>query len=394
MKVVYVLISTDPLGGASKSFMAMLAGLMAKGVQPTVVLPDKNGLYRVLSEMNVRTVVLDNYRPFTYPPYFDSFVDYLLYVPRLLGRIYLNWQSARKLTGILRKERPDIIHTCVSVINFGYKAARTLHIPHIYHIREYGDLDFGMHYIPCHRYFEHQLDRAGSYSICITKDIQRHHRQQDKKTSRVIYNGLMPAREVMPSMCNGEGEYFLFAGRLEPAKGLMLLLEAYCRYAHRVAVPLRLLIAGGTVDSKYEEMAKKMVCDNGVDNCIEWLGERKDVDWLMRHAKATIIPSRFEGFGRVMPEAMFNGCLVMGRDTGGTKEQMDAGLALTGGEIALRFTTADGLAEQLFNVATLPDSEFEEYRKRAFRAVNSLYTTEVNVDGVYKFYKDILQCTI
>lgn len=40
---------------------------------------------------------------------------------------------------------------------------------------------------------------------------------------------------------------------------------------------------------------------------------------------ALIVPSPFEAFGLITAEAMFNKCLVIGRDTAGTKEQFDNG---------------------------------------------------------------------
>ena len=45
----------------------------------------------------------------------------------------------------------------------------------------------------------------------------------------------------------------------------------------------------------------------------------------MSKALALFVPSSFEGFGFITVEAMFCGCLVIGRNTGGTKEQFDNG---------------------------------------------------------------------
>lgn len=389
MRVVYVLSSTVTTGGASKSFLAMLKGLMARGIHPTVVLPDTAGLYKTLSQLGIETIIL-NYRFCTNPPT-DTLCDCLLYIPRLAGRLYLNWRASVQLAKILEKSRPDIIHTNVSVIDIGCNAAEKLKIPHIYHIREYGDLDFNLHYIPSHHSLERSLERHDSYSICITKDIQRHHKQDGKRTSRVIYNGIAEKRNSM--LPTAAKDYFLFAGRIEPAKGLALLLEAYAIYTRRTVMPLRLLIAGSSPNPEYTESMKKAARENETYNIVEWLGERNDTEQLMRNAIATVIPSRFEGFGRVMPEAMFNSCLVIGRDTGGTKEQMDSGLHLTGGEIALRFDSAGELADRLLEVASKPADSFDDFRERAFRTVNTLYTTEANADGVYQMYKDILKCT-
>lgn len=344
----------------------------------------------MLFETGIETIVL-NYRPHTFPNGMNTLCDYLLYIPRLVGRLYLNRRASAQLTEILKRLRPDIIHTNVSVINIGYNAARALHIPHIYHIREYGDKDFGLHYIPSHRRLEHELDQAGSYSICITGDIQHHHHQDGKQTSRVIYNGIKDKQDTIPTQ-HGR-DYFFFAGRIEPAKGLDLLIEAYTLYARQAAHVMPLFVAGGSLNPEYAESMKELARDNGIDNHISWLGERTDINSLMNGAAATIIPSRFEGFGRVMPEAMFNGCLVIGRNTGGTKEQMDNGVNITGGEIALRFNTPDELASRLLDVSTGSQDCFDAYRDRAFRAVNTLYTTEAHADGVYNMYKEILQCT-
>lgn len=386
MKVAFVLNSTLTTGGASKSFLSMLAGLMSIGVIPFVILPDRNGLYNIINKLDVKTFVL-TYRESTYPPYDKTIVDILLFLPRLFGRIYVNWRATSKLKKIFKEEMPDIVHTNVSVVNIGFKAAKKLGIPHIYHIREYGDLDFNRHYFPLHGYFAQQLDMQKSYSICITEDIQKHYQQAGKSTSRVVYNGIMSRRDILPS---NMGKYFLFMGRIEPAKGLDFLLQAYKKYFENTTNPLPLHIAGAAYDNNYMKYINRCIKEANIGNNILFLGEIKEIESAIHNAKAIIIPSCFEGFGRVMPEAMFHGCLAIGRNTGGTKEQMDNGKCLTGKEIALSFTTVEQLAEQLLAVSKTPAKDLDPIRERAFQTVNTLYTTEALVENVYQFYKDII----
>ena len=57
MNVVYILNSTYALGGASKSFMSMLEGLKNKGVKPIVVVPDHEGLCKILHKKGIETIV-------------------------------------------------------------------------------------------------------------------------------------------------------------------------------------------------------------------------------------------------------------------------------------------------------------------------------------------------
>ena len=149
-------------------------------------------------------------------------------------------------------------------------------------------------------------------------------------------------------------------------------------------------IAGAAHDNNYIKYINRYIKEANIGNNILFLGEIKEVEPVLHNAKAIIIPSCFEGFGRVMPEAMFYGCLVIGRNTGGTKEQMDNGKCLTGKEIAQSFNTEEQLAEQLLTVSTAQAKDFDPIRERAFQTVNTLYTTEAMVENVYQFYQDII----
>ena len=137
----------------------------------------------------------------------------------------------------------------------------------------------------------------------------------------------------------------------------------------------------------------KYIKDNHLTEHVELLGNRDDIAALMREARALIVSSLFEGFGFCMPEAMQQGCLVIGRNTSGTKEQMDNALEMTGKEIALRYETAEELAKLLSEVASNPPEFYRPYLERAFKTVNKLYTVENNTRQIYQFYKDILNGT-
>ena len=82
MRVLYILNSTDNLGGATKSFKNMLYGLQAKGVVPTVVVPDMNGVAAELKEKGIDVLPL-TFRPQTYT-YLRVPIDYLLFIPRMM----------------------------------------------------------------------------------------------------------------------------------------------------------------------------------------------------------------------------------------------------------------------------------------------------------------------
>ncbi len=385
MNVAYILHSTISSGGATKSFMAMLIGLMDKGIRPVVVVPNTGGIYTELESMQIPTYVVP-FRMHTFPDA-RSVADYLLWLPRFFARIVANKRATNKITKFLSDKNIDIIHSNVSLLTIGYQAAKKLHIPHVFHIREYVDKDFHIHYIPTYEHLERRIQSGTTYSICITKDIQQHHGLASSPRSRVIYNGIKPRAERTPSI--QKKKYLLFAGRIEPAKSVFELLDSYAHYVQLVPEPLPLYLAGAATQSLYLNKLNQFIEQHRISHLVSFLGDRKDIDVLMQEATAIVIPSRFEAFGRCMAEAMFNGCLVIGKDTGGSKEQMDNGLQFEGHEIALRYQSPDELTHLLESV-TLQYTSFQPLIDKAFHTVNTLYTTEANTEQVYQFYQDIL----
>lgn len=367
----------------------MLSGLMQEGVSPIVIVPDQDGICKDLKEMGV-PVYSTTFRMRTYPSG-KTLSRKLLYLPKLAARLITNRIAIRTTIHILRKHAIDIVHTNVGPVNIGFCAAQKLGLPHVYHLREYGDLDFGLKYFPNKSHFYRQLDEAPrSYSICITRDIQRYHHQDGKETSRVVYNGICSQKKELPLQNPDSLDFFLYAGRIEPAKGVMPLLEAYLIYARQASKPLPLQLAGHLNDGPYIKELQHFIATNGLQELVSFLGDRNDITSLMSKARAIIIPSLHEGFGRCMPEAMMQGCLAIGHNTSGTKEQFDNGLELTGKEIGLRYNTCEELASLLLETGTCPPDKYQPYRERAFRVVNTLYTKENNVQKIKQFYQDIL----
>ena len=389
MKIAYILNSSKALGGASKAFKTMLYGLMQQGVEPIVVMPGKGQLYDELSHQGIKCHAT-TYRANTFPRA-NSLKDIILFFPRLFARRITDRLARRAVLQWLKSEHVELIHSNSGVVDIGFHVSRALRIPHVYHIREYADLDFGYHYYPSKLSFRRQLDAKQSYSICITKDIQRHHGQNKSSRSRVIYDGIRPAIDSMPQA--KPEDYFLFAGRIETTKGLDILLKAYALNQRKGLTLLPLKVAGRVSEPDYYATILQFLKDNGLEEVVTLLGECSDINTLMSQARALVVPSRHEGFGLCMPEAMFNGCLVLAHDTAGTHEQLENGKALMGSDIALRFNSSEQLAELLDQVTNASADEYAPMVRKAFDTVNQLYTTEKHIRQVYDFYNDIIKET-
>ncbi|MBL0554399.1 glycosyltransferase [Aeromonas caviae] len=120
-----------------------------------------------------------------------------------------------------------------------------------------------------------------------------------------------------------EGEYLIAAGRLTYQKGFDLLLEEYNTSTLK-NYGIKLLIAGVGPD---ENILKSRVRELGLEECIYFLGYRKDIEVLISHARGFVLSSRFEGFPNVVLEALILGCPVLARDCpGGIRELIHDGV--------------------------------------------------------------------
>ena len=126
----------------------------------------------------------------------------------------------------------------------------------------------------------------------------------------VIHNGCdfhpteSPKPEEKPSFAI-PGEFFLFVGSLEPGKNLALIRQAYeLAAAHGEILP-PLLVVGvrwAGVEGEGKPPAGWA-----------YLGRQSDgvLHYLYRRALALVFPSRYEGFGLPVAEAMTLGCPVL-----------------------------------------------------------------------------------
>lgn len=108
-------------------------------------------------------------------------------------------------------------------------------------------------------------------------------------------------------------------GRLEPVKGFEYLLEAFAALSSRHK-GLRLEIAGaGALDSALRGQARQL----GIEHAVTFLGWRDDVKALHRRWSVYVQPSKHEGFGIAVLEAMASGLPVVATNAGGLSEVVE-----------------------------------------------------------------------
>lgn len=173
---------------------------------------------------------------------------------------------------------------------------------------------------------------------------------------------------------SSEGNYYLFAGRVEKIKGIELLLDAFEKLPNE-----KLLIAGtGTQLEYYKELAAK----RGLAG-IEFLGflGKEQLQEKMAGAKALIVPSQwYETFGMTVVEAFSLGTPVIASDIGNLSSLIKEGINGwkftydSVEELVEKVTVCSGTSKENLQVAC-DDAIFPE---KNYEILNHIYETVIN----------------
>lgn len=381
MKILYILHSTDTTAGSTKAIMPLLTH-PAEGIRPVVVLPDTNGIYDSLTKLGIKTYVFP-FRTSAYPTPLCSWKDWLLFIPRCIVRIYLNTKAYNQSLRIIKEEQIDIVHTNTGVIRFGWHAASKMHIPHVWHLREYAE-KIGYYHFPSNA--AHLKELKQSYTICITIDIKNHYHLADEKSSYVIYDGVLSQKQTLPFI--SKDKYFLYAGRIEAPKGVEDLLHAYAAYVNATHFPIPLWLVG-TCEASYKQHIQNEMMRLNITQYVHLKGFRTDIQSLLQKAYSVIIPSLTEGFGFVMTETQFAGSLAIVREIQGLKEQLDLGALSTGKPTAVSFTSQTELTQHLLEIAEQGIEKFEPVIRNGQEFASTHFSIENNIKQITELYLTI-----
>jgi glycosyltransferase involved in cell wall biosynthesis len=365
MKVLYLVDSPAPYG-ANVALINLLDGLITEGVEPYVTYAHRGPFVEWLEARGIECFEI---------PYHLSI--YSKSIPRMIKKLMANHRAKKELTKLVQRIKPNIIHTNIGPLRIGYDVAKDLNIKHIWHVREYQRLDFGIYFFPSFSVYKKLI--RNSHTICITQGIYDYFKLGTK--SRVIYDGVMDECDSASPV--QKEKHFLFVGRLEEAKGIIPLIETFYEFS-KVNAEYKLKVAGGGRED-YLNQINDLIRRYHLEDRIELLGFRSDCYELMQAATALIVPSLNEGFGFITAEAMFNNCLVVGHNTSGTKEIIDNSKGN-----AFPYSSSKELYDILVNISTNGAAYYLDMVSVAKDIALQKYTKKQHTQSVFQFYKDIL----
>jgi len=316
MHVTYVIDSLVE-GGAERSLAAMAPFYATAGINLDVVyLKDRPGLQGELENAGAS----------------------LFCVEGAGGRI--GW--TQRIARLLQQRQPDLVHTTLFEADVcGRSAAFMARVPAVSSLVnvQYGPEHFGAPQIKSWR-----LRAAQALDVTTAKKATRLHALTDN-VANVMSRRLMVPRDridVIPRGRDGQALgsrtsdrsarvrtslgigpdrlLVLAASRHEFQKGLDVLLEAWPRVKESIP-EARLVVAGR--EGNLSPRLRALVEELDLSGDVSFLGARRDVPDLMTAADAFALPSRWEGFGSVLLEAMALGTPVVASDLPPVQEVLD-----------------------------------------------------------------------
>lgn len=370
MRILYILHTTLN-DGSTLSLKSLMEGVVRLGVSPVVLYPKRQRNENVAYLERLGCECHSYFKAKSAVPNNANCIEVALHLCRMVVMKVVSFIS---LYCIVKKSKPDIIHTNSGVVHEGYLIARTLKIPHVWHIREYQEMDCGWKIMPSKRIFEKELSK--SYGIFITKDLQAFF-HQDNLTSKVIYNPIYNQEDTHEVRKSGE-KFFLIANRVSKEKGIEDIIRGYALFrAYNKEYQLKI---AGQGSETYIEDLKKLCRELEVEDEVHFLGFISDIRELMYNAKILFVGSFYEGFGRMTAEANSLGTFVIGRNTGGTKEIV--GLT-QGGVLFDHYEEIPALLDQYLESG---DGVMEEAKNVAMK----YFSKDNHCKNVVQVYKEIL----
>jgi len=353
-----------------------------------------------------------------YSRYFVSNVNFdeqgsLINGVKTAGRVLYSLQAKRRLDGLLKKERPDIVHLHNIHHQISPSILHTIKahaLPVVMRLHDYKMVcpvyTLLLNGRPCQRcrggrYYNAFINRCtkNSYlkSAVNVLEMYLHHRilhiyelvdvfispslflkekfQEMGFPGEVVHLPyFIDGQDFFPSY-NYREKFLVYFGRLSPEKGLFTLLEAMA------GLDLELKIIG---DGPLRKDMEKVVNEKGLDN-VSFLGYRRgeELKRPIQKAMAVVIPSEwYENYPRSVIEAFALGKPVIGSRIGGIPE------LVKDGQTGLTFEpgNAEDLRAKVKALISNPDRVYK-MGQAARRFVEEKLNPEVHYQGLMKIYE-------
>lgn len=225
-----------------------------------------------------------------------------------------------KLRKILKKEKPDVIHThryilpYVMLASFGLGVRRFVHTVH-----NVADKECGFYLRKINFFFYHFFNVTPvALSESVKKSIIKEYLLSEKKVP-VIFNGIdLKKCLIKRNYALNESFKILHVGRFSKQKNHLGLIRAFGLFHERCPNSQLYLIGEGAEYCK----VKQLVAEKKLQNDVFFVGVTDKVFDFMSQSDVFILPSFYEGVPMTLIEAMGTGLPIIASNVGGVPDML------------------------------------------------------------------------
>lgn len=315
MKILFIAHESQ-LNGASKSLLDLICEYEKRHKIYVLTAFDYGPFFEELQKTRAEIIVRPYYRWVIKKVNLTQWVQENL--KWFIKRKRINHSTINEMTMFCKKNTINIIHTNSGVINLGACISHKSGIKHIWHIREFADLDFEMYPYTFKSIYHSSLRDGADSFICNSYAVAQYYNFIPSAKKYVIYNGVASENLIEVKKQDSRITNFLLAGRYSDAKGQDWAIQA-CKILKDNGINNFVLNFAGS-------MTEKIKVPYTLKENIIIHGEVRNMPELRKNIDVELVCSRAEAFGRVTIEAMMGSIPVIGSNTGGTVELIKDGV--------------------------------------------------------------------
>lgn len=384
IRVALIASTSSMTSGASWSLFRLAIAIREKGVDVIIILPERGDIEEKLKKEKLEYYIVRQYNGNFWCVSKNINTKSLFFRVKFDIKKVLNQIAQYRIKRILKKERINIVHMNTLTSYIAAKAAMECKIGVVWHIREVLDDDFGLHLL--HEEKSYALINNAKQIIAVSKTVKEKYKAVFSNI-KVVYNGIscgrfFSKREIMQN----ETIEIILIGRIVEEKGQYELVQAINQLHHDIKNRIHCNLVGSVEDPKYYKEIVEYIKENHLEEKIHFTDYTDQIEKYLLKADVLCSCSKMEAFGRVTIEGMLAKCLIIGSNTGATKEiitDRKTGLLYEYGQVeslqrCIKYIFDN--KEEACYIASMGQREAKEK-----------YTDEMNAREILRIYEDVLE---
>lgn len=382
-KKVLVLSHSSELGGAERSMIDLFDYWTKKGlVEPHFII--RKPLSNMVPELKNRNW------PY-YPIYYTNWSQRKpsKRAEDIYRNALYNAKAVKAIEKIIEKVKPDVVMTNTIVAPWAAIAAYFQRVPHVWFVREYGDIDHQHVFVLGREKMLEDIDTLSDLVVTNSKTLANHIETYMKRGAQPLYTpfdlDLLTRKSQEPStnpFQYDDSLKLVITGRIAPSKGQDKAAAATGEL-NKAGFNTELCIIGTPADPEDAQSLQNVIEKYAIQDKVHLIGHQPNPLAIIKYADVGIMASRQEAFGRVTFEYMATGRPVVGANSGATPELIEDGV--TG--YLYKVDDVQSLVAQLIKYAKKKDLvsvHGQAAQEKSKRMMQGAYSADTLLDVITK----------